>query len=401
VLSIEWAEGVKRVAREEWDALVGAETPFLEWDWLASLEDSGAVGARTGWLPTPLLARDRGRLVAACPVYLKTHSEGEFVFDFAWAEAAARAGIRYYPKLLVGVPFTPVTGARFLLAPDVDRSETTRALGSTLRELCLNGRLSGVHINFCREHESALLTQGSGGSGADDGAYLLRVGFQYHWRNARYESFDDYLGQFRSKRRNQIRRERRELERLGIGIEVLTGDAIGDDLVEPMFRCYLATIENRYWGRQYLNRRFFELLRERFRHRLCLVVARKGDEVIALTTNVIKGDALYGRYWGALQPARYLHFNVCYYAAIEHCIATGIARFEPGAGGDYKFLRGFDAQPTYSAHFLADPRLARAVAEYLEQERVEARAVIAHLRDRSVLKSSAGPADRARPDRAS
>jgi len=414
VLSIEWAEGVSRVARGEWDALVGAETPFLEWDWLASLEDSGAVGARAGWLPMPLLARERGRLVAACPAYVKTHSEGEFVFDFAWAEAAARAGIPYYPKLLVGVPFTPVTGTRFLVAPDVDRGETIRELGAALRELCLNARLSGVHINFCREHESALLSQGSAAAGMDASPYLLRVGFQYHWHNADYESFDDYLRQFRSKRRNQIKRERRELERQGIAIEVLTGDAIGDDLVEPMYRCYLATIESHYWGRQYLNRRFFELLRDRFRHRLCLVVARKGDEVIALTTNVIKGDALYGRYWGALQHARYLHFNVCYYAAIEHCIAAGIARFEPGAGGDYKFLRGFDPQPTYSVHFLAEPRLARAVAGYLEHERADAHAVIAHLRDNSVLKSAAGasnragdpldgpcPADRARSDRAS
>jgi predicted N-acyltransferase len=162
-----------------------------------------------------------------------------------------------------------------------------------------------------------------------------------------------------------------------------------------MFACYLATIENRYWGRQYLNLRFFELIRDRFRHRLCLVVARKGSEVIAGTTNVIKGDALYGRYWGALQNARYLHFNVCYYAAIEHCIASGIARFEPGAGGDYKFLRGFDPQPTYSLHFLAEPRLARAVAGFLELERAEAHDVIDHLRENSVLKPAPEPANRA------
>jgi predicted N-acyltransferase len=221
----------------------------------------------------------------------------------------------------------------------------------------------------------------------DGGAYMLRVGFQYHWKNANYRTFDDYLRQFRSKRRNQIKRERRELERQGIAIETLTGAAIGDDLIEPMFRCYLATIENRTWGRQYLDLRFFELLRDRFRHRLCVVVARKGDEVIAATTNVIKGDTLYGRYWGALQSARYLHFNVCYYAAIEYCIAAGIARFEPGAGGDYKFLRGFDPQPTYSLHFLAEPRLARAVAKFLEHERADAHAMIDQLRENSVLKS--------------
>lgn len=414
MLTVEWAEGVNRVARDEWDDLVGDETPFLEWDWLASLEDARAVGPETGWLPRPLLARDGGRLVAACPVYLKTHSEGEFVFDFAWAEAAARAGIQYYPKLLVGVPFTPVTGARFLIAAGVNRGETIRQLGSALREICLNGKLSGVHINFCREHEAAALADGSDGVRIDDDAYMLRIGVQYHWQNANYRTFDDYLAQFRSKRRNQIKRERREMQRQGISIETLTGDAITDDLIEPMFSCYLATIENRYWGRQYLNPRFFELLRDRFRHRLCLVVARRDGEVIAGTTNVIKGDTLYGRYWGALQNARYLHFNVCYYAAIEHCISVGIARFEPGAGGDYKFLRGFDAQPTYSLHFLAEPRLARAVARFLERERADAHAVIDHLRENSVLKSASQfanpvsdaphgmqPASRTRPDRAS
>jgi len=414
VLSVEWSEGVNRVARDEWNGLVGAESPFLEWDWLASLEDAGAVGPESGWLPRPLLARDGGRLVAACPVYVKTHSEGEFVFDFAWAEAAARAGIPYYPKLLVGVPFTPVTGARFLIAADIERDDAIRQLGSALREICLNGNLSGVHINFCREHEAAALADGPDSARVDDAAYLLRVGFQYHWQNTHYRSFDDYLEQFRSKRRNQIKRERREMERQGISIETLSGAAISDDLIEPMFACYLATIENRYWGRQYLNPGFFELLRDRFRHRLCLVVARKGSQVIAGTTNVFKGNTLYGRYWGALQNARYLHFNVCYYAAIEHCIAAGIARFEPGAGGDYKFLRGFDPQPTYSLHFLAEPRLARAVAEFLKHERVDAHAVIAHLRDNSVLKPAAGtanrasdtrggarPATRTRPDRAS
>jgi predicted N-acyltransferase len=287
-----------------------------------------------------------------------------------------------------------VTGARFLTAPDVDRGETIRQLGSALRNFCRSGELSGVHINFCREHEIAALADRGGDAGAEDGAYMLRVGFQYQWQNKGYRTFDDYLEQFRSKRRNQIRRERREMERQGISIEALTGDAITDDLFESMFACYLSTIENRYWGRQYLNLRFFELLRDRFKHRLCFVVARKGGEVIAGTTNVVKGDALYGRYWGALQNTRYLHFNVCYYAAIEHCIAAGIGRFEPGAGGDYKFLRGFDPQPTYSLHFLAEPRLAGTVAKFLELERAEAHDVIDHLRNNSVLKPAPEPSNR-------
>jgi predicted N-acyltransferase len=326
--------------------------------------------------------REGSRLVAACPVYVKDHSEGEFVFDWAWADAAERAGIRYYPKLLVGVPFTPVSGARFLVAGGEDRSQRTRHLGAALHELCLSNQLSGVHINFCREPETSFLASSD---------YLLRVGLQYHWINPGYRSFEDYLGRFRSKRRNQIRRERREMAQQGIEIECLRGDAIPDALFEPMFRCYLATIESRTWGRQYLNARFFEALAQRFRHRLCFIVARRGGEVIAGTTNVVKGDAFYGRYWGALRPARHLHFNVCYYAAIEHCIEAGIQRFEPGAGGDYKYLRGFDAQPTYSLHFLAEPRLADAVARFLEAERSEAARVIDDLRAESPLKHTATP----------
>jgi predicted N-acyltransferase len=379
---VEMLEGVAEVPREAWDALVGDESPFLEWGWLASLEESGAVGPGSGWLPRPLVMREGSRLVAACPVYVKDHSEGEFVFDWAWADAAERAGIRYYPKLLVGVPFTPVSGARFLVAGGEDRSQRTRHLGAALRELCLSNQLSGVHINFCREAETSFLASSE---------YLLRVGLQYHWINPGYRSFEDYLGRFRSKRRNQIRRERREMAQRGIEIECLRGDAIPDALIEPMFRCYLATIESRTWGRQYLNARFFEALAQRFRHRLCFIVARRDGEVIAGTTNVVKGDTFYGRYWGALRPARHLHFNVCYYAAIEHCIEVGIQRFEPGAGGDYKYLRGFDAQPTYSLHFLAEPRLADAVARFLEAERSEAARVIDDLRAESPLKQTATP----------
>ncbi len=379
------------MSRDEWNALVGADSPFLEWDWLASLEDSGAVGERTGWLPRPLVAREGSRLLAACPLYVKGHSEGEFVFDWSWADAAERAGIRYYPKLLVGVPFTPVAGARVLVAAGEDRAHWIARLGEALRALCETHELSGVHINFCREDEVPALAGELEPSARGDAPYLLRVGLQYHWHNEGYASFEDYLERFRSKRRNQIRRERRALAEQGVQIECRVGDAITDDLLEPMFRCYLSTIQARYWGRQYLNPRFFELLGERFRHRLCFVVARRDGDVIAGTTNVMKGDALYGRYWGALETTRYLHFNVCYYAAIELCIERGIARFEPGAGGDYKYLRGFDPQPTFSLHHLGEPRLAQAVARFLDAERGEAHQVIEQLRGRSALKRGAEP----------
>jgi predicted N-acyltransferase len=381
-VALELLEGVSAVPRGEWNALVADASPFLEWDWLASLEESGAVAPETGWLARPLVARRDGRLVAACPLYLKSHSEGEFVFDWAWADAAERAGIRYYPKLLVGVPFTPVAGSRFLVAPGEDRAAWIRRLAGELRGICGESRLSGVHVNFCGEDEVRAL---------DGDGWQLRIGVQYHWHNAGYRGFDDYLAAFRSKRRNQIRRERRAMQEAGVTIEVLAGDELPDELFEPMYHCYLATIGGHVYGRQYLNARFFELLRERFRHRLCFAVARRGGDTIAGTTNVLKGDALYGRYWGALSPLRHLHFNVCYYAAIEWCIARGVARFEPGAGGDYKYLRGFDAQPTFSLHFLSEPRLAAAVGRFLGAERAQADALIRELDAQRPLKSGPAP----------
>jgi predicted N-acyltransferase len=374
---IEVVDGVRAIDGKAWDALVGDASPFLEWNWLAALEESGCVGESSGWAAKPLVVREGGRLLAACPLYVKAHSEGEFVFDWGWADAAERAGIRYYPKLLVGVPFTPVGGNRILVAAGEDRAAWSARLAAALRELCDANDMSGIHVNFCHEDEvEPIREQG----------YLLRVGFQYHWHNADYADFEDYLARFRSKRRNQIRRERRSLESQGVEIEVLTGDAIRDELREPMYAFYRATVDARMWGRPYLNPELFRLLWERWRDRLCLVVARRGDELIAGTLNVQKGDALYGRYWGCVRELPHLHFNVCYYAAIEHCIREGLARFEPGAGGDYKQTRGFDAQPTWSLHYLADPRLSHAVERFLEAERREAHDTIDWLRDRSVFK---------------
>jgi predicted N-acyltransferase len=383
--SVELLDGVAEVPAQAWNALVAGGSPFLEWEWLASLEHAGCVSSESGWQPRPLVVREDDEIVAACPLYIKGHSEGEFVFDWGWADAAERAGIRYYPKLLVGVPFTPVTGARFLTgaARGRRRRERIRLLAHALRELCDGNEISGIHVNFCLDDEVDAL---------DETPYQLRVGLQYHWRDAGYDTFDDYLGHLRSKRRNQVRRERRRVAEQGIRIEVLSGDEIDDALVDPMFRCYLATVRNHFYGRQYLNRGFFELLRERFRHRLCFVVARDGDEVVAGTINVAKDDALYGRYWGGLRHVPYLHFEVCYYAAIEYCIEHGLQRFEPGAGGDYKFLRGFDAQPTYSLHYLSDPRLADAISRYLERERDDAEHAIQSLHSASALKHAApGP----------
>ena len=379
---VELLEGVRSVAPDEWNALVGDGSPFLEWEWLASLEDAGAVGGSTGWDPRPLVMREQGRIVAACPLYLKGNSEGEFVFDWSWADAAYRAGIDYYPKLLVGVPFTPVGGQRFLTAAGEDRHERILQLAQVLRQICGQNELSSVHVNFCTDEERDPL---------EAAGFLPRLGFQYHWQNTGFESFDDYLTSLRSKRRNQVRRERRALDEQDVRIDRLVGDQIDDALFPSMYEIYLSTIHSNPWGRQYLNPQVFELLRDRFRSRVCFIVARQGEEIVGGTVNVQKGDALYGRYWGCFRELRHLHFNVCYYAGIEHCIENGLARFEPGAGGQYKQLRGFDATPTWSFHHLEDPRLAHAVGRFLDQEREEADHTIAWYRSHSANRRDGGP----------
>ncbi len=359
-LQVKILNSLQEVGRDEWDALVADGSPFLEWDWLACLEESQCVLAKTGWQPQHLTVYDNDRLIAACPMYLKGHSMGEFVFDHAWADAAQRAGIHYYPKILVAAPFTPATGVRFLTASGSDRKGLIQILGKTLREVCERNSLSSVHVNFCLPDEAEALSQIG---------YLKRVGIQYQWLNHNYQTFDDYLAHFRSKRRNQIKREMREMEKLGVEIEVLSGEEIPDEMFPAMFELYQATVNNLYWGRQYLLPEFFDLLAKRFKRNMCFVIARQHGEIIAGTFNVQKSGVLYGRYWGVLRQLRHLHFNVSYYAAIRHCIENDFIRFEPGAGGDFKRLRGFDPQPTISMHSLSDPRLHEAVSDYLERER--------------------------------
>jgi len=376
-LRVEILDGLASVVPGEWDALVGNGSPFLEWGWLASLEEAGCVGAETGWLPQHLALFDGDRLVGACPLYVKGHSQGEFVFDHGWADAAERAGLRYYPKLLVASPFTPAAGVRFLAAPGADRGGVVRALAGALQRVCREGPFSSVHVNFCLPDEVEALR---------DLGFEHRSGYQFQWVSRGWRTFDDYLDAFRSKRRNQIKRERRELAAQGVEIATYLGAAIPDELFAPMFELYATTVDKFHWGHRYLNAALFELLRRRWKERLCFVVARRDGAIVAGTVNVRKGDVLYGRYWGAFEDLRHLHFNVCYYAAVDLCLREGITRFEPGAGGAFKYLRGFDARRTDSMHFIDDPRLADAVRRYLAEERRANADEIAWLDERSPLK---------------
>ena len=368
---------VSELAREQWDSVANGTTPFAKWDWLDSLEQAGCVTEQTGWLPHHVVAEQSGRLVAACPMYLKVHSMGEFVFDYEWAEAAHRAGIQYYPKMLVGIPFTPVTGRRFFTVEGGDRAALIRLLGQALAKIAADNKISSVHVNFCLVDERAAL---------EEIGFLSRVGIQFHWQNRSFRSFDDYLGSFRSDRRNKVKRERREMEKRDITIRAYEGEELTQKHLRTMFRLYKDHVDRLYYGRQYLTQQFFDELHRRFTPYLCLMLAERGGKIIAGTFNVRDNVAMYGRYWGAFEEHPFLHFNVCYYSAIEHSIAKGLERFEAGAGGSFKQLRGLDPQHTTSTHYIVDGNFRRAVERFLKQEREMIRRKRDMLLDHSQIK---------------
>jgi predicted N-acyltransferase len=376
-LAIKIIRKICEIKQQDWDALVEGGSPFLRWDWLDSLEQTGCVTERTGWLPHHLVVEERQRIVAACPMYLKLHSMGEFVFDYEWADAAYRLGIQYYPKLLVGVPFTPVTGQRFLTANGEKRKELVRLMGQALVKIAADNKISSVHVNFCLEDERDALTKAG---------FLARTGLQFHWQNRGFSSFEDYLASFRSDRRNKIKRERREMIQRGISIHPIEGEELTQAHMRTMFRLYKSHIDRLYYGHQYLTRDFFDEMFRRFTAHICLIFAEKGGKTIAGTFNIRDDAALYGRYWGAFEDHPFLHFNVCYYSAIEHCIRKGWQRFEAGAGGSFKQLRGLDPEPTGSMHYLIEDKFRRAVARFLAQERELVNQKRERLLDNSQLK---------------
>jgi predicted N-acyltransferase len=336
--------------------------PFVSHAFLQALEDSGSVGPGTGWLPRHLVLGDgAGGIAAVMPLYAKSHSQGEYVFDHSWADAYQRAGGRYYPKLICAVPFTPVPGRRLLVRPGSTAAETEALLAAAAEEVTVKLGCSSLHVTF--------LTEGEWGRLGDIG-FLQRTGVQYHWQNEGYGCFDDFLATLASRKRKQLRRERAEALAGGIEIEHLTGTAITEEHWDTFFSFYMDT-GSRKWGRPYLNRAFFSLLGAAMADRCLLVLAKRHGQAIAGALNMIGGDCLYGRYWGASEHVPFLHFEVCYYQAIDYAIAHGLARVEAGAQGEHKLIRGYRPVPTYSAHWIADPRLAAAVAPYLVAERAE------------------------------
>ena len=376
-LAIKIIRKISEVGRADWDRLLGQGSPFMKWDWLDSLEQSGCVNEETGWLPHHIIVERGGKIVGGCPMYLKLHSMGEFVFDFEWAEYAHRLGIRYYPKMLVGIPFTPVTGPRFLTDPRENRRELIQLMGRALMQVAEDNKISSVHVNFCLPDE---------GEALKELGYIPRLGLQFHWQNRGYHSFDEYLAAFRSDRRTKIKRERRELSQQGITIRAVQGDGLKAAQLGAMFQLYKNHVERLTYGHQYLTREFFDAMSRRFTPHICLMLAERDAKIIAGTFNIQDGSVLYGRYWGSSEEVRYLHFNVCYYSAIEHCILSGLGRFEAGAGGSFKQMRGLDPEPTTSLHYIVHEGFRRAVEKHLSQEREAIRGKQVTLLENSQLK---------------
>jgi predicted N-acyltransferase len=376
-ITLEAVPSISDIPAEDWDACAnpqgasngdaagssgGSEpvyNPFVSHAFLTAVEDSGSATARTGWGPRHLVARAGGKIAGVVPCYLKSHSQGEYVFDRGWADAYQRAGGRYYPKLQVSVPFTPATGPRLLVRDGFDREHIASALASGLIALCGVSKASSVHVTFAREAEWRLLARHG---------FLQRTDQQFHWHNRGFDSFDDFLATLNSRHRKSIKRERRDALAAGITIHWLTGDDITEAAWDAFFDFYMET-GSRKWGRPYLTREFFSLIGESMAEDVLLVMARRNNRWIAGAINFIGSDTLFGRNWGAVEHHPFLHFEVCYYQAIEFAIRHRLKAVEAGAQGEHKIARGYLPQTTYSAHYIADPGLRRAIDDYLQRER--------------------------------
>jgi hypothetical protein len=359
-LRAELISDVTQVGEQDWAALDTGGNPFLSQAFLAALEQTGCVGGSTGWLPRHLVIRDAAdRVQAVVPQYLKEHSWGEFVFDWNWARAYVEAGFEYYPKLLAAIPFTPVTGPRLLLRQDADGAELRRLAAGALQQAALDGGCSGAHVNFTLPEDQAAL---------ESAGFMPREDVRFLWRNHDYRDFEDFLATFRADKRKKLRRERRRVQESGIVFRTLHGDDIDPQLWRIVFGFSERTFL-RHGNAHYLSPQFFELLSQRMPGSVMVKLAERAGRAIGAAIFLRGADGLYGRYWGSEAYEDSLHFEACYYQGIEYCIAEGLASFDPGTQGEHKLARGFQPVLTKSAHWLAHPAFAGAIARYLERER--------------------------------
>lgn len=347
-----------------WDGAFDSDNPFVKHAYLLALEQSACVSTETGWQPKHLVLSNEGHVVAVMPTYVKSHSYGEFVFDWGWAEAYERHGLNYYPKLVSAIPFSPVTGPRIGIATGHKTTNVIAAIIDAVQRLALSHDYSGWHLLF---PESSLRQAFSGL--LDDGTVLYREAVQFHWFNRNYRTFDDFLATFRSSRRKNLKRERRKVAEQGVSLCRKTGMEITDEDWSGFYHCYVDTYRKRSGHDGYLSREFFDLLRQSMAQQLMLVVARREGEVIAASLFLYDNDTLYGRYWGSLQDVSCLHFEACFYQGIEYCIEHGLQKFDPGTQGEHKLMRGFEPFKTASCHWVKDVRFRAAIADFLRHEK--------------------------------
>ena len=361
-ITLEAVSSIGQIPAGDWDACAnsdGTYNPFVTHAFFAALETSGSAVARTGWAARHLIARIAGQVVGVVPCYLKNHSQGEYVFDHGWADAYARAGGSYYPKLQASVPFTPATGPRLLVRQGDETERLREHLAAGLIALCGATQASSVHVTFAHKDEWTFLAKQG---------FLQRTDQQFHWHNDGYGTFEDFLATLASRHRKAIRRERRDALADGITIHALTGDGITPDAWDAFFEFYMET-GSRKWGRPYLTRSFYDEIGATMAKDVLLVMAKRDGRWIAGAINFIGSETLFGRHWGAIEHHPFLHFEVCYYQAIDFAIRRGLKHVEAGAQGEHKIARGYLPQTTYSAHYIADPSLRRAIRDYLARER--------------------------------
>ena len=363
-VSLRTVETLAGIDDAQWDACAlapgSAGSPFLSHRFLKALEDSKSVGRRTGWQPQYLLAESAdGTLLGAVPLYVKNHSQGEYIFDHGWAQAFERAGGRYYPKLQACIPFTPVPGPRLFARPGPLEGAVKGALIDMMAEMAKDNGISSVHATFCTQDEWKRF---------GEHGWSLRLGQQYHWSNEGYKTFDDFLAALSSRKRKAIRKERQSVVKEGLTVRALSGSDIKSEHWDTFFAFYMDT-GGRKWGTPYLTRSFFEILGATMADKVVLILAEADGRPVGGALNLKGDDTLYGRYWGCLESHAFLHFEACYYQAIDYAIAHGLQRVEAGAQGDHKIQRGYLPVPTYSAHWIVDARFRRAIDDYLKRER--------------------------------
>jgi predicted N-acyltransferase len=371
MITVKVHTSIAEIPAAAWDACAGEENPSVSHAFLNALEESGSTTPRTGWTPQHLTLAVRGSsTVGAVPLYAKTHSYGEYIFDYGWADAFERAGGRYYPKLLSAAPFTPVPGPRLMVHAGAPR-ETRAHLIAAMIELAKRRRISSLHVNFPETNDLEALTEAG---------FLQRMGQQFHWTNEGFRDFDDFLAALNSRKRKAVKKERREALAPGLEIDVLTGADLKPRHWDAFYEFYLAT-SDRKWGSAYLNRRFFALIGERMPEKIVLIMARHGSDYVAGAFNLLGTETIYGRNWGSYGDYKFLHFECCYYQAIEFAISHGLKCVEAGAQGPHKLQRGYLPVPTYSAHWIPDSGFRRAVAQFLAREREMVAQKIEHLTD--------------------